>query len=117
MLQRKRTNGIWAEDFASQKLSELGYKIITRNFRSRFGEIDIVTQKSGHLIFVEVKARWSDKFGSPEEAVTWYKLKKIQKTAEYFSLINPEYPKSLRIEVFALEVSGKNIEFKIIPVF
>lgn len=120
-MEKKRQSsalGKLAEDFAIRLLGQKGYKVVDRNFRSRFGEIDIVAIKEDSLVFVEVKARWSSKFGSPEEAVTPSKLWKIQKTAEYYSLMHPSYPKSLRIEVVALEITGESItSSKIIPVF
>ncbi len=98
-----------AENLAVNLLSDKGYKIIDRNFKSRFGEIDIVAEKDNCLIFIEVKARWSPKFGAPEEAVTPSKLQKIRRTGEYYSLLHPNLSKKLRIEVVALEMTGGRI--------
>lgn len=110
--------GHLAEDFAVNFLISKGYKILDRNFRSRFGEIDIVAEDSGSLIFVEVKARWTRKFGAPEEAVTRSKLWKIQQTGNYFSMLHPELPKKLRIDVVALEIeNGRVSSAKIIKVY
>lgn len=103
------TLGKLAEDFAVKLLTSQNYKIIDRNFHSRFGEIDIVAVKDNTLIFVEVKARWSNKFGKPEEAVTRSKLWKISKTGEYYSLLHPDLPKKLRIDVVALEIIDKRV--------
>jgi putative endonuclease len=109
--------GKLAEDFAAGFLQSKGYKIIDRNFRSRFGEIDIIAEDKETLVFVEVKARWSLKYGSPEEAVTPQKLYKIKKTGEYYSLLHPSLPEKLRIDVVALEiVGGKVTSSKIINV-
>lgn len=109
-MEKKRpqtsVQGRQAEDFASKFLTQNGYKVIDRNFRSRFGEIDIVALKDEYLIFVEVKARWSNKFGLPEEAVTSSKLWKIGRTGEYYSLLHPGLPKKLRIDVVALEIEN-----------
>lgn len=99
--------GKLAEDFTVGFLQGKGYKIIDRNFRSRFGEIDIVAEESGTLVFVEVKARWSQKFGSPEEAVTPQKLYKIRKTAEYYSLLKSKINQKMRIDVVALEIADE----------
>lgn len=101
--------GKLAEDFASKFLVQNGYKIIERNFRSKFGEIDIIAVKGDYLVFVEVKARWSLKFGKPEEAVTSSKLWKIGKTGEYYSLLHPNSPKKLRIDVVALEIMDNKV--------
>jgi putative endonuclease len=103
-LQGKR-----AEDYAVKLLSGQGYKVIDRNFHSKFGEIDIVAVKDECLVFVEVKARWSQKFGKPEEAVTPSKLWKIGRTGEYYSLLHPKLSKKLRIDVVALEIEGNSI--------
>ncbi len=114
---RKNNLGKSAEDYASALLRSGGYKIIGRNFRSRFGEIDIVAIDGDTLVFCEVKARIGRKFGLPEEAVTPKKLYKIQKTAEYFSMQHPDLPKRLRIDVVAIEIKDSEIvSSRIIPV-
>ena len=107
--RNKSLQGKLAEDFAARLLTGLGYKVIDRNFRSTFGEIDIVCLKEGYLVLAEVKARWSTRFGRPEEAVTQSKLWKIGRTGEYYSLTHPDLPKSLRIIVIALEIKGVKI--------
>lgn len=119
MAQKKETSkfGKTAENFAAGYLSSEGYKIIDRNFRSKFGEIDLIAIKDNKLILIEVKARTSDKFGLPEEAVTPSKIWKIARTAEYYSLLNPKLPKSLRIEVVSIQIAdGKLNKCIIIPV-
>lgn len=114
---QKSSFGKFGEDFAVNLLKSKGYEVVARNFRSRFGEIDIVATYNRELIFVEVKTRYSNKFGHPEEAVTSQKLRKIMRTAEYFSITHPTLPKKMRIEVVALEVSdGKTVSSKIISV-
>lgn len=111
-LQGKR-----AEDYAAKLLVDSGYIIIDKNFRSKFGEIDIIAKKDGVLVFVEVKARWSPKFGAPEDAVTSQKLYKIRKTADYYCLINSIVDQKMRIDVVAIEIeSGHVASAKIINV-
>ncbi len=114
---RKSSFGRFGEDYAASLLKEKGYRIVSRNFRSRFGEIDIIAICDWVVVIVEVKTRYSLKFGHPEEAVTKQKLNKIRRTAEYFSITHPTLPKKMRIEVVAIEISsGKIISSKIIPV-
>ena len=111
-MEKKRqssTQGKLAEDYAVKLLIKNSYTIIDRNFHSRFGEIDIIALKDGVLVFVEVKARWSAKFGKPEEAVTPSKLWKIGRTGEYYSLLHPNLPKKLRIDVVALEIENRKM--------
>lgn len=68
-----------AERHALLLLKSCGYKIIRKNYRNRFGEIDIVAFDRDTLVLVEVKFRSSHKFGLPEEAVDQKKLDKIKK--------------------------------------
>ena len=109
--QNRKTSdlGRLAEEFASVLLQSKGYKILEHNFHSRFGEIDIIAMDGDILVFVEVKARWSQKFGGPEEAVTPWKISKIIKTADYYSLLHPNLSKKLRIDVVALEIENNKI--------
>lgn len=97
------------EDLACEFLKKKGYKIIERNFRKGYGEIDIVCIKNKTLIFVEVKTRTSNAFGTPIEAISYYKLKSLIKTAEFYSHLHPEFPSALRIDAISikLDVSGK----------
>jgi len=82
--------GAVGEAAAAEHLEAKGYKILERNFRyGREGELDIVAEKDGTLVFVEVKMRRSDWFGSPEDSVTFGKRKQIARMARaYVSLKN-----------------------------
>ncbi len=77
--------GLKAEDRVEKYLIKHGYKIIKRNFHSKFGEIDIVAKKEEILNFFEVK--YSKKY-DPICRITPLKMKKIIKTIEYFFMIN-----------------------------
>lgn len=100
-----RNLGFLGEQIASKYLEKLGYKIIERNFHCRIGEIDIVALDQDILVFVEVKARWGEEFGLPEEAITPWKIRKIIKTADYYKLLHPQSPDSLRIDAVAIDLS------------
>src|SRR3990167_2286028 len=65
------------EAFAAQYLGDEGYGIIEQNYRTRFGEIDIVAREGGELVFIEVKTRTGEQFGLPEEAVDQRKQRKL----------------------------------------
>ena len=97
------------EDYAVKLLKKEGYQIIKRNFTTKLGEIDIVTRVGNSLIFVEVKTRWSKKYGAPEEAVTPWKLAKIRRVAQYFLISHPHLPQKATIEVVAIEVEGGKV--------
>lgn len=73
-----------AEDLASEYLLKNGYKILVRNFRFKKAEIDIVSEKDNLIIVTEVKARSTDFFILPQEAVTKGKIKSIVTAANHF---------------------------------
>lgn len=93
------------EDLAAKYLEDHGYTIIARNFKARYGELDIIATEGSTLVFIEVKTRIGRKFGLPEEAVTPRKLREVIQTAQYFKLLHPELPDSLRIDVIGIELT------------
>lgn len=102
--------GKWGEKKASVFLTKQGYFIVDRNFRCRFGEIDIVAIKDDFLCFAEVKTRTSVDFGLPCEAVNSRKRRHMKSVAQYYMLAHPEYatlsPRNDIIEILSL--SGGN---------
>jgi len=94
----------FGENLAVKYLIDHGYRIIARNFRLKYGGIDIIAVKERETVFFEVKTRWSKKFGRPEEAVGSRKLNKIKRLAEYFAAGHPKLPQKLSIKVIALEI-------------
>lgn len=84
----KREVGSLNEDRAARFLTAHGYEIIQKNFYCRMGEIDIIARSEGYLCFVEVKYRSSEASGSPGEAITPRKIRRITRTAQYYMLIN-----------------------------
>lgn len=73
-----------AEDLAAEYLQKNGYKIVTRNFRFQKAEIDIIAEKEDLIIIVEVKARSTDVFMLPQEAVTKTKIRSIVSAANHY---------------------------------
>ena len=73
-----------AEDLAAEYLVKNGYKILVRNFRFKKTEIDIISEKDNFIIITEVKARSTDFFILPQEAVTKGKMKSIVTAANHF---------------------------------
>jgi len=99
----KRKKGKIFENIAVEYLKKKGYKIIKRNFYSRYGEIDIIALENDTLVFVEVKGRYSLKFGSPEESITTKKINSIIKTAEIFLYENQEIEYSeIRFDIITI---------------
>lgn len=95
--------GNFGEDLASKFLRDKGYILIERNFRSIYGEIDIVAQDGDVLVFIEVKTRTDNQFGSALEAITPWKIKKIIRTAQYYKIIHPQLPEQLRIDAVTID--------------
>jgi putative endonuclease len=95
---RRNILGQRGEDLAARYLQDAGYRIVERNYRNRYGEIDIIAQECSRsalfavskiLVFVEVKTRRNDRFSHPAEAVTARKQLQISRVAlEYLSQNN-----------------------------
>jgi putative endonuclease len=98
-----RQLGKEGEDRGLRYLKSLGYKILTRNFRSNFGEIDIIAKDKHTLVFIEVKTRSNNSFGHPHESVTKWKLSHLIKTCQYYCLLNKCEESPQRIDVLSLE--------------
>lgn len=79
--QSRTAVGRAGEEAAARHLTELGYRIIARNHRYRFGELDIVAEEQGWLVFVEVKTRTGAGYGSAAEAVTPAKQRQLVRLA------------------------------------
>jgi len=91
------------EDLAVEYIKRRGYKILSRNWKSkRWGELDIVAQDRGTLVFLEVKTRSLGSLGKPFEAVNYYKIKSLLKTAQNYKLQNPNTPEQLRVDVISI---------------
>lgn len=87
------------EDTAAEYIENHGYRIIDRNYTSRWGEIDIISEKDGVLVFVEVKTKIGDKYGAPWESVTFYKYQKLKRSIQYYITSNKLNYRKCRIDV------------------
>ena len=101
--------GRFGEDEAEKYLKQKGYKILERNFKCKRGEIDIIALDKDEIVFIEIKARISLKYGLPSEAVTKYKLKHIYKTAEYYLYIRNLGKERVRIDVIEVYIKNKRV--------
>jgi len=89
---------------AERALAELGWRVVARNPRTRYGEIDLVCHDGGGYVFVEVKTRRAGSFVSAVEAVGPQKLKKLQRLAEAWLALKGERDAPYRLAVAALTV-------------
>lgn len=104
----KREQGSHYETMAAEYLKNKGYEIISQNFFSKNGEIDIIAKGTDTLVFCEVKYRSNTRYGLPEEAVDYRKQDKIRKTAAYY-LYRNNFPVETRVRFDVIAVLGEKI--------
>jgi putative endonuclease len=108
---RRLPYGERSEHLAARHLKWRGHKIVARNFRAAGAEIDIITMHRGTLVFVEVKARMSDRLGPPELAVDDRKQFRIRKAAEIFAnrghSSDLAHQRPMRFDVVAISGDGR----------
>ena len=113
MHENNRRTGTKYEDLAAEYLTKHGMYVLDRNFRRRIGEIDIVAMDGAVLVFVEVKYRSGDSYGTPEDAVGIYKQQVIRRMAQMY--INVRHiPESTvcRFDVVAINGRGEVTHYK-----
>jgi putative endonuclease len=104
----KKTLGREGEDSAAQFLAKKGYKILERNYSTRSGEIDLVALHNGELVFVEVKTRTSDAYGTPELAVNPRKQLRMIKAALGYIKYKKLHQMPCRFDVVAIIAASEN---------
>jgi len=107
-MRDNRRFGAGGEGYAAAYLQKAGYEILAENFTCVYGEIDIIARKGGVIAFIEVKARLSDKYGRPAEAVTRKKQHHISMAAASYIKANKLFVPDIRfdvIEVFVGEIN------------
>jgi len=93
------------EDLACKLLKKRKYKVLERNVRGHYGEIDIVARQGDCTVFVEVRTRTSDEYGTPEESITPRKRKKLVACAlDYIALHEKLHDAPWRIDVVGVEL-------------
>lgn len=101
--ERRRELGTWGEALAVRYLCDHGWAVVGRNWRCRHGEIDIVARDGDCLVFVEVKTRRSDRFGSPLEAVDQRKARRLRRLAAAWLQEHDVRAAKVRIDVVGIE--------------
>jgi putative endonuclease len=104
--RKARDIGKQAEQFALQFLQARGMRLVTQNFHCRFGEIDLILQDNGTLVFAEVRYRKHKNYGTGADSVDARKQQKLLATAAYFLQKNPtmsRYP--CRFDVISLSAA------------
>ena len=109
MKKKNKLNGNIGENQAYDFLIKNHFKIAKTNYKTKFGEIDIIAEKGERVYFVEVKKRTSKEFGYPCEAVDKWKIQKIKKVAQVYILKNHITGKDFQFSV--IEILGDKINF------
>ena len=118
--QFNRLKGNQGEEMAEKWLIDNSYQIIERNNSTKYGELDIIACKNDTLVFVEVKFKQSEDFGTPEEMIGKNKLAQVKRTAEMYLLANPDIAKQFNIHqidaVCIVEETGRITHYENISV-
>lgn len=95
--------GRWGEEKAAAYLRRRFYRIVEKNYTSRFGEIDLIAKNARYLVFAEVKLRKNDAHGAARDFVTSAKQERLRKTAELWLCAHPTslQPRFDVIEIYA----------------
>jgi putative endonuclease len=85
MTKQRQVIGRWGEETAAAYLMAHGYKILDRNVRTPYGEIDLVASQNDGVVFIEVRTRTSAWLGFPEESINLRKQEHMLASAEYYA--------------------------------
>ena len=99
----KKFLGKFGEEKAGEYLKNKGYKILKTNYKTHVGEIDLIVKDGEVIVFVEVKTRSGQEFGSPSEAVTLKKQQKYYKVAEEYLIKEKKTDSVCRFDVVEIE--------------
>jgi putative endonuclease len=104
MTLARQALGVHGEELVCRELERRGYALVTRRYRTRLGEIDIVARHGGWVVFIEVKARLDGSFGDPADAVTRQKQRRLAAMAEDYVARHGLRETPCRFDVAAVEM-------------
>ena len=116
-MSKKRQNlGEAGEEIATTFLKKNNYTILDKNYRRKFGEIDIIAREGDYLVFIEVKTRKTVSHGHPLEAITLKKQRQISRVAQCYLAENNLFDTAARFDVVSVIVSADNhVTVELIP--
>ena len=94
------------EALAWNFLRKRGYSILEKNYRTRFGEIDVIATKERAIVFLEVKTRRNHRFGLPEEAIDWRKRDRMIRMAEAYLQSKKLENREARFDILSITWDG-----------
>ena len=108
-MAQHNTIGKLGEEIARAYLEKNGYKIVEQNWRTKRGEIDIIVKKGDVLVFVEVRTKVGEQFGSPEDTLTHEKKRRLLWNAKAY-VANKKYTGLYRIDALCIVLKGDGTE-------
>ncbi|MFO7786052.1 MAG: YraN family protein [Thermodesulfobacteriota bacterium] len=114
MTHRRLALGKNGEDLAVRRLESLGYRLVERNYRCPLGEIDLVAEDAGCLVFVEIKTRQGVSTGEAKEAVTHRKQRQITRAALYYLKARGCTDARARFDVVAVSLDGADKQIEVV---
>lgn len=100
--------GNMGEDFVAKFLRRNKFKILDRNHRNKYSEIDIIAENKEYIIFVEVKSRTDDSLARPADAVNYRKQQMIIRAAKYYLTYTNQSSKQPRFDIAEVYLSERN---------
>ena len=105
---KRRDTGLLGEKLARDFLEKKEYHVWQTNYRCPEGEIDIVAEHKGSLVFIEVRTKRGLEFGTPEESITPAKMEKLRAVSAHYIQTHENLPFSWRIDVVAVELDSRD---------
>src|ERR1700759_3632458 len=115
MTRTQQAFGELGERIAERWLRRQGWRVVQRRFRNGHRDIDLVVERDGTVVFVEVKARRGARFGDPVEAVNWMKQKELSKSASVWIDRHGRPSESYRFDVVGVLVEGERVRVRHVP--
>lgn len=111
-MDHRKNIGRYGEGRAAIYLQDRGYEIIDRNWRTSFGELDIVASDQTRLVFVEVKTRNGSGYGHPFEAITAAKVNRMRRLASEWCATNGRLGEVVRLDAISVLVTGGRVHIE-----
>ncbi len=108
-----KNTGATGEKIALNYLLEKGYKILKKNFQTKFGEIDLIAEKNKTVHFIEVKTKTSSSYSEPYESVTKSKLNKIKTIMDYYIKLNKLQNNKVSLDIISITLNKQITKLKI----
>lgn len=113
MKNNRKIIGAFGEDLATDYLSQRGYKILDRNVKISYQEIDIVAKLGKKIIFIEVKTRTQSAYGTADESLTARQIKNLKKALSIYLFKHNYDQNNVRLDLFAIDLDKLNKTAKI----